>query len=541
MNLSDPPRRDCWTSLGELVDAVGSPALQLVTATTDRDRPVRSTILHDPHDELLANPRTLLLAAAMTPGDLSGVLASAARLGYCGVVIKARGGDLEPLAAAATRADIALVRAADDMPWRHLDALLLSVLASVRMDGELVTGPGDELFALANAAAAVIGGSVAIEDLERQVLAYSSRADQRIDELRRQGILDRRVPAMDRHLAQYSAVLAAPGVVRFDDDEVETPRAAIAVRAGDRPLGTIWAIEGVNGLSAPGHRALTDTAQLAALHLLRRLDAGALSIQTRETALHHALDGKLSVAEIEFRLGLAAGTALVLMAFRVEPDVYEDPGTVIALGTGLARFLAVHRADSTVATTSSAVYVLLTRADPATAQRLATAAAATLPPQLAARLVVGISDPTTHPERIPELRGWVDDIVRTTLTNPGAPNIATLAQVRERVFLLRVLDAVDRDPSMRHPAIAGLAGYDESHRASLTDTLSAWLDAGCDVTTAAREAGVHANTLRYRLGRIEELFGVELDDPDTRLCLWIQLRAARTDRPPAARSGTRGR
>jgi hypothetical protein len=55
-------------------------------------------------------------------------------------------------------------------------------------------GTSEELFALANAVAAVIGGSVAIEDLDHRVLAYSSIPGQRIDDLRRRGILERRVP-----------------------------------------------------------------------------------------------------------------------------------------------------------------------------------------------------------------------------------------------------------------------------------------------------------------------------------------------------------
>ncbi|MFG2826233.1 hypothetical protein ACGFWI_01925 [Streptomyces sp. NPDC048434] len=73
-------------------------------------------------------------------------------------------------------------------------------------------GTSEELFALANAVAAVIGGSVAIEDLDHRVLAYSSVPGQRIDELRRRGILDRRVPDEPEQRRQYREVLGAPGV-----------------------------------------------------------------------------------------------------------------------------------------------------------------------------------------------------------------------------------------------------------------------------------------------------------------------------------------
>ena len=38
---------------------------------------------------------------------------------------------------------------------------------------------------------------------------------------------------------------------------------------------------------------------------------------------------------------------------------------------------------------------------------------------------------------------------------------------------------------------------------------------------------MHENTLRYRIRRIEELFDLDLADPDVRLVAWLQLRLAR--------------
>ncbi|WP_443072449.1 helix-turn-helix domain-containing protein [Streptomyces sp. NBC_01485] len=57
----------------------------------------------------------------------------------------------------------------------------------------------------------------------------------------------------------------------------------------------------------------------------------------------------------------------------------------------------------------------------------------------------------------------------------------------------------------------------------------AYLDAGGDVPEAARRLVVHANTLRYRLGRVRERYGVDLDDPDTRLLLTLAVRMATPD------------
>ena len=44
---------------------------------------------------------------------------------------------------------------------------------------------------------------------------------------------------------------------------------------------------------------------------------------------------------------------------------------------------------------------------------------------------------------------------------------------------------------------------------------------------AARTLDVHVNTVRYRLSRVEPIFGIDLDDPETRLLVWLQLWARR--------------
>jgi DNA-binding PucR family transcriptional regulator len=60
-----------------------------------------------------------------------------------------------------------------------------------------------------------------------------------------------------------------------------------------------------------------------------------------------------------------------------------------------------------------------------------------------------------------------------------------------------------------------------------------------DVMSAARAMGLHHNSLRYRLGRVEQFLGCSLKDPATIASLYIALAAAPPevglDEPPAAR------
>src|SRR5690606_42147881 len=60
-------------------------------------------------------------------------------------------------------------------------------------------------------------------------------------------------------------------------------------------------------------------------------------------------------------------------------------------------------------------------------------------------------------------------------------------------------------------------------------SLAAYPDAFGDVIKAARAVNVHPNTLRYRLRRLGEISGLNLDDPDERLVAAIQLRTAPLD------------
>ncbi|MFE7107866.1 PucR family transcriptional regulator [Streptomyces sp. NPDC057575] len=393
-------------------------------------------------------------------------------------------------------------------------------------------GTSEELFALANAVAAVIGGSVAIEDLDRRVLAYSSLPGQRIDELRRQGILDRHVPDLPGQQDQYREVLAATGVLRMQvlaPDEL--PRAAIAIRAGDMPLGTVWAIEGKHPLDARGEEVLQDCAQLAALHMLRRRSAAELDVQARETALRAALSGQSAGRDTQFALGLPERQRVTLLGIAPVRTPGSEAPPVVRLGAAAVSHWAAVSPEAAVATLGRTVYVLLPEATEQTARRLAEQALATLAPSSHTDLRVALSRPAHEPDQLPELRAEVDVILRVTTLDPKAHRIAGTAQAHARILLARFSDEIARSPRLRHPGIDAMTAYDHEHQTEYAASVSAWLDAGGNAAKAAEQLTIHHNTLKYRLRRARELFTLDLDHPDDRLSLWLQLRASR-DIPP---------
>lgn len=73
--------------------------------------------------------------------------------------------------------------------------------------------------------------------------------------------------------------------------------------------------------------------------------------------------------------------------------------------------------------------------------------------------------------------------------------------------------------------LAPLAELTDAARERVVETLMAWLRHQGATGQAAEELHVHPQTVRYRLGRLRELFGDALDDPDRRFALELVLRA----------------
>jgi hypothetical protein len=73
--------------------------------------------------------------------------------------------------------------------------------------------------------------------------------------------------------------------------------------------------------------------------------------------------------------------------------------------------------------------------------------------------------------------------------------------------------------------LAPLADETEGSRERLSQTLLAWLDHQGNVAEIADTLHVHPQTVRYRLGRLRDCFGVTLDDPQGRFELELVLRA----------------
>ncbi|HZP54175.1 helix-turn-helix domain-containing protein [Actinocrinis sp.] len=108
----------------------------------------------------------------------------------------------------------------------------------------------------------------------------------------------------------------------------------------------------------------------------------------------------------------------------------------------------------------------------------------------------------------------------------NAPNSANPALLHCTDHLSALLLSAD-EPLMRvlvDKRLAPLDAVPAQRRDRLAETLLSWLECRGSAPEVARRLGVHAQTVRYRLRHLEELFGDALQDPDSRYELELALR-----------------
>ncbi|MET7334196.1 PucR family transcriptional regulator [Nonomuraea sp. NPDC005650] len=144
---------------------------------------------------------------------------------------------------------------------------------------------------------------------------------------------------------------------------------------------------------------------------------------------------------------------------------------------------------------------------------------------------VGVSLPCGYaPE---SLKGALDQARRAldAATGGGAPGkgggrVVTFGELAGQ----GLLGLLDRAAAQAFAAalLAPLTAY--GSRADLVESLRAYLDSNGHWDAAAQRLGVHRHTLRYRMKRVTELLGRDLDDPGVRAELWFALEATRRRR-----------
>ncbi len=138
---------------------------------------------------------------------------------------------------------------------------------------------------------------------------------------------------------------------------------------------------------------------------------------------------------------------------------------------------------------------------------------------------IGVSEPRESPGDAPGAYREARDaatIAQALLRDGGA---IAYSQVGAYRYLVQI-GADDAPRDRMRAAVDRLIAYDLKRRTALLDTLERYLSERRSVIESARALFIHPNTLRQRLGRIEELTGLNFDEDDL-LSLELAIKLAR--------------
>lgn len=539
-----------------LLHAFGSAVLSLRVAPAGTGLPIRSVALLDA-DDLAAADRGVAVADLCV---LAGVSAQEALSWIDRLATNVPA--LRPSMLVIKEATPELCRSADGaniaVGSLHLQARADMVLTTVRslLDGaagrvssqsgatDLLVEESD-LYGLAQRVAAMTGGLVSIEDDQSRLLAYSA-TDGSADELRMLSILGREGPAEHllrlRELGIYDRLRRSPTVVEVPADEVRGwhRRLAVGIRplggphAGndaDSSLGTIWLQEGSAALDADAGAVLIGAAAIAARFIHRARTAPtqeAMQIQR----LLGLRGGGVDIPTLASALALPSSGPAAVIGIAAA----QDSAAVVTAeqATALRLLAGAYARDCLVTATDRRLYLLVPRARSTGLITWVTGVLDRLDARFDRPLRAAIAAPVPDLKSVSMARAEVDRVLdRAAQTE----RVTSLTQSRTPVLLGEIADLLRSHGELKDPRLQRLRDHDQDRETGLVQTLETYLDRFGDVRSAAADLHIHPNTLRYRIRRAQEVLGMDLDEPDNRLLLQLQLLISRY---PARQRGLSG-
>jgi hypothetical protein len=539
-HMSTHPAR----SLSRVLEDFGHTLLDLLYGDPDAAGEIGGVGIHDPYDEQHYPEHAIVLGVGVHGADEIGrLLRYLAALGATALVVRGPVDDADELEPVVNQTGVALLALTRGASWSQLAAMLRTQLAEgdvgdAREGEEQTLGgvPSGDLFALANAIATLLDAPITIEDRRSRILAFSGRQDE-ADAPRVESILARQVP--ERYLRHheehgvFKELYRSEGLVHVPPptlgNEVALPRVAVAVRAGDEFLGSVWAALR-KPLTPEREQAFLEAAKLVALHMLRFRAGTDAENRLRADLVTTALEGGAGAVEALGRLGLVDEPTLV-MAKGLAPERGEDHAHVTAERQRLASALAVHltavQPRSAVALLGDVAYALFpVPGDTSHARERALQVASNFLARTGERAgaVIGIGSVAEEPAALPRSRANADRALRVLFTGQTGKRAASIADVYVDALLIEMRDLAVANRDELSGPLARLMAYDAKHNAHLVETLRAWLDAFGDVITASASVFVHPNTFRYRIRRVSEVGEIDLQDPAARFAATLQLR-----------------
>jgi sugar diacid utilization regulator len=381
------------------------------------------------------------------------------------------------------------------------------------------TAPIDDIFAFCNHVAWQAGGPVLMYDSAWGVIAYST-LNQGLDDVRRSIILRRELPTDDSvaGVRRASEERFEAGTSCFEVPYmpgVQTRRVAAPIRLLGVHVGSLWIAESAGPLHPQVLDIADHAAKEASLYFQLRDD------QRRREADRFArmlLEGNQDEVLLGQYLGIpAASRVRVVAVWHGEDDLRDEAREV-------ARVLAEQQSvEHLRLETEDRIYLAFYDGS-GSAEHLTPSVRAFARAMGAAddRLLVGAGRTTTRLRHAPTSKADADRVISYLRRTPGE-RVGSVNTLRSQIALMRLVEILDGQFEPLPDPLRALAPLEPNDRDEALRALDAYFTHPGNISQAARELHVHPNTFRYRLAKVSDLLGVDLDDRDERLLLEIEL------------------
>jgi DNA-binding PucR family transcriptional regulator len=516
-----------------LRDLVAHPGLGLRLLHGDAaalDRPVRwvyTTDLIDPARYLSGGE--LVISGLVWRSDAADSERFVAAVARSGAVALAAGaavfhGIPDDVVDACRRHDMPLIAVPEEVSFSAVTELVIGSLAAARGD-RLAHTLGRQRQLLS-----AVAGGLGLDELAAQVSASTGTVCRVLTATGRAVVAGPRPLAggeLDRIVAAFLTADRLPAAVGTGR-EVQS---VFPVGPASEQRLTSWfvAVEGdPEGWDAETTDTVGELVAITALDRARRSEGLRVARDIADDAIALIAGGGGSRPETAVRLRRAGldptGPLVVAVAgFAARPERVET-------ARGVLVDAASHRGPPVVGVHEGTAVALLPGAGPAgsidalAADAVLRRALERLTPGLGPdRLTVGLSRPS-GPDALSGALQEARHARDIAALRPGALHVVTGAELTSHVALLATVpDDVRRAFAAR--VLDPVLDYDARTGAGLRETLEAFLDCSGSWSRAAERLHLHVNTVRYRIGRVEELTGRDLRAFPDRVDVFLALRS----------------
>ncbi|WP_329472299.1 helix-turn-helix domain-containing protein [Streptomyces sp. NBC_01723] len=395
----------------------------------------------------------------------------------------------------------------------------------MRQNARVTTDSKGDYQELVDEISELLGAPATLENRDFELIAfgaYDSEGDldpSALDPVRTRSILTRRSTAAVRAWFEGFGITRATGPVRIPptpEAGVYRGRTCLPVRHRGVVLGYVWLLDTDPG---PTERQLTAamavTARIGAL-LADEAQHGADLSRELRAVLTAERDWQRDMAVAELRTALGARADALHAVVCVAPWPSADPEDAPSVRTVPAA-TALCTVPWGTAGESLALLVRLRSADvltPATS-----AAGRLLERARGGGLAAGVSAPRSGLAELGAAWWEASAAARAARAESRFGPVAEWTSIGAFRLLTALPARSAHDPALR-------VLLSPAHR-ELVRTAETYLDRAGQAGRAAAELGIHRQTLYYRLSRVEQLTGLDLDDGEDRLLLHMALKARR--------------